>query len=64
MQTTSDFTDKGKTYVLDGRPVTLMELESARSRLMESQKKNPNEPPKKIVEVAPNEYKTKTVIQG
>lgn len=48
---------------LDGKPVTLEEIEKAKQQLQESSGKG-NGPPKKIVEVAPGEFKTKTVIKG
>ncbi|MCA1800088.1 MAG: hypothetical protein LC687_04820 [Actinobacteria bacterium] len=48
---------------LDGKPVTLEELEHAKKRLTESNQKE-NEPATRIVEVKPGEFKTKTVLQG
>lgn len=48
---------------LDGRPVTLEELNRQRKQLNEAANQS-NEPPKKIVEVSPNNFQTKTVLQG
>lgn len=48
---------------LDGKPVTLEELERQKKQLQESPQ-NSNDPPKKIVEVSPGEFKTKTQING
>ncbi len=49
---------------LDGKPVTLEELEQAKQRLTEGSNDSSASPPVRIVEVAPGEFKTKTIIQG
>jgi len=48
---------------LDGRPITLDELNKKKQNLQEAASQG-NEPPKRIVEVAPNVFQTKTVLQG
>lgn len=50
---------------LDGKPVTLQELEKQKQQLTESYCKDASaSAPQKIVEVSPNTFITKTILRG
>ena len=50
---------------LDGKPVTLQELERQKHQLTESHGKDASaSAPQRIVEVSPNTFVTKTILRG